>query len=158
MRFVILAPEGSLAHSATSGSNDKGYEPVGRCDYIAYWLDGSISAAWHPSQPSPQIVAGAIDRARREPWDAPQPGLPLVQEVRVEGGTALLYAWLLPSVGVTMLDLQVGHPSIWVVPGLVTALPTQPATMVIEEVDVAASPQQRLRASPPTTSNSPADG
>jgi hypothetical protein len=110
VKFVILAPEDSRAHSATSGSNGRGHEPVGRCDYVAHWVDGSISAAWHPSQPSPQIVAGAIERARREPWDAPPPRLPLMREARVEGGTALLYAWALPSVGVTMLDLQVGHP------------------------------------------------
>jgi hypothetical protein len=149
MRFVILAPEGSLAHTATSGSNVRGYEPQGRGNYIAYWLDGSISAAWHPLQASPQIVAGAIERARHEPWDAPPPGLPLMQEVRIEGGTALLYAWALPSVGVTMLDLQVGHPSIRVVPGPITDLPREPATMVIEEddLDVEAS----LEPEPPTS-------
>lgn len=91
-------------------------------------------------------MAGAIERARREPWDAPPPGLPLMREVRVEGGTALLYAWALPSVGVTMLDLQVGHPSIWVVPGPVNELFAEPATMVIEEVDLDAWPDPE----PPT--------
>jgi hypothetical protein len=35
-----------------------------------------------------------------------------------------------------MLDLQVGHPSIRVVPGPVNELPAEPAAMVIEEVDL----------------------
>jgi hypothetical protein len=67
-----------------------------------------------------------------------------MREVLVEGRTALLYAWALPSVGVTMLDLQVAHPSIWVVPGPVTELPAEPATMVIEEVDFDAWPEPEL--------------